>query len=190
MKKLIVASHNPKKLKELKEILAPLGYELIGAGEANLPDVEETEDTFIGNATLKVKSAFTHTNTPSIADDSGFCVDALKGAPGVYSARYEGGYQRVLDEIKHLNQQEDRTAHFYCVISYIDAEGHQHNFEGKTEGYIPFNAKGDKGFAYDPIFMPKDHKSTFAEMTAEEKHKLSHRGKALQKFIQHLKKEV
>lgn len=190
MKKLIVASHNSKKLKELKEILAPLGYELIGAGEANLPDVEETEDTFVGNATLKVKSAFKHTNTPCIADDSGFCVDALNGAPGVYSARYEGGYQRVLDEIKHLKQQEDRSAYFYCIISYIDAQGNQHNFEGKTEGYIPLNSKGDMGFAYDPIFIPKDCNKTFAEMTSEEKHELSHRGKALQKFIQHLKKEV
>lgn len=190
MKKLIVASHNPKKLKELKEILAPLGYELIDANEANLPDVEETEDTFLGNATLKVISSFNTTNTPSIADDSGFCVNALKGAPGVYSARYEGGFQRVLDEISHLTDKKERSAYFYCIISYIDAQGIQHNFEGKTEGYVTFNPLGDKGFAYDPIFIPTGYNKTFAQMTAEEKHTLSHRGKALKKLIQHLKKEA
>lgn len=190
MKKLVVASHNPKKLKELKEILTPLGIELIDATEANLPDVEETEDSFIGNATLKVQSAFKHTNLPCISDDSGFCVKALNGAPGVYSARYKGGMDRVLDETKNLTEQEDRRCYFYCVISYIDKNGIQYNFEGQINGHMPLTAKGEKGFGYDPIFIPKGYDKTFAEMTSQEKHALSHRGKALEKFITHLKAEV
>lgn len=187
MKKLVVASHNAKKLSELKQILAPLSIELIGASDAHLPDVEETEDTFIGNATLKVESAYHHTQTPSIADDSGFCVEALNGAPGVYSARYEGGYERVLQEIAHLTNLSDRKAYFYCIISYIDPQGIQHNFEGRIDGHVSFKAIGEKGFAYDPIFIPKGHSKTFAQMTADEKHNLSHRGQALGKFINHLK---
>jgi XTP/dITP diphosphohydrolase len=187
MKKLVVASHNPKKLQELKAILTPLGIELLDANDMHLPDVEETEDTFIGNATLKVKSAYNQTKLPCLADDSGFCVEALKGAPGVYSARYEGGFERVLKEIKHLPEKENRKAYFYCIISYIDSNGKQHNFEGKTEGFIPLKPQGTKGFAYDPIFIPEGDTSTFAEMEANEKHSLSHRGKALQKFIEYLK---
>lgn len=187
MQKLVIASHNPKKLKELQEILAPHGFELLSAGDVNLPDVEETEETFIGNARLKVESGFKHTGLPCIADDSGFCVDALKGAPGVYSARYEGGPQRVLNEIKDI-QTDKRTAHFMCVIAYIDKDGVFHSFEGRADGHVAEDFKGEQGFAYDPIFIPNGDNRTFAEMSAIEKHKISHRKQALDKFIQHLKK--
>lgn len=186
MNSLVIASHNSKKIEELKAILAPLNVKILDAAETNLQDVEETETTFVGNATLKVKSAYKQTGLPCIADDSGFCVEALKGAPGVYSARYQGGHNRVLQEISHLHQKEDRKAYFYCVISYIDIQGKQHNFEGRIDGYIPLQPSGNAGFAYDPIFIPNGFDKTFAEITPKEKHNLSHRGKALQQFIKHL----
>ncbi len=190
MNKLVVASHNPKKLQELQAILAQVGYQTIGASEVHLPDVEETEDTFVGNATLKVESAFRHLNFPALADDSGFCVDALNGAPGVYSARYEGGYQRVLKEIAHLTKPKDRRAHFVCIIAYIDENGEQHNFKGRISGHIPMEPQGTAGFAYDPIFIPDGFDITFAEMTAEQKHSLSHRGQALAKLVEHLRQKT
>ena len=188
MKQLIVASHNTHKVAELKVLLEPLGIELIDAAQANLPDVEETEATFKGNARLKVESAFEQTGLPCMADDSGFCVDALGGAPGVYSARYEGGYKRVLEEIKNVAPKQ-RSAHFICVIAYKAPNEEIQYFEGKLEGVIPVKAKGTGGFGYDPIFIPKGENETFGEMEAVKKNSMSARSIALSKLIEYIKKE-
>lgn len=187
MKKLTIASHNAKKASELQAILKPLGFTLITATQANLPDVEETETTFHGNARLKVESAFAAVNEPCFADDSGFCVDALDGAPGLYSARYEGGYNRVLTEIKHKTGTE-RSAHFICVIAYKDNKDDIHYFEGKAHGNIPLEASGDGGFGYDPIFIAEGQTETFAEMCPTLKNTMSARSIAISKLIIHLEK--
>tara|TARA_R110000868_G_scaffold218576_1_gene468998 strand:- start:144289 stop:144858 length:570 start_codon:yes stop_codon:yes gene_type:complete len=189
MKKLIVASHNKKKVAELITILTPLGVELIDADSANLPDVEETEATFHGNARLKVESAFKESGLPCIADDSGFCVDALKGSPGVYSARYEGGYSRVLKEIAD-KQGKERSAHFICVIAYKDCTDNIHYFEGKIEGLIPQEPHGDGGFGYDPIFIANGQTQTFAQMDPTLKNTMSARSIALEKLVKYLQSSI
>ncbi|MFT7432811.1 MAG: XTP/dITP diphosphohydrolase [Alphaproteobacteria bacterium] len=189
MKNITIASHNKKKAAELQAILTPLGIELITADSAGLPDVEETETTFHGNARLKVESAFAQVGGHCIADDSGFCVDALNGAPGLYSARYEGGYGRVLKEIEN-KQGHARSAHFICVIAYKNNIDDIHYFEGKVEGLIPEKASGKGGFGYDPIFIANGEKITFAEMDPKSKNRISARSIAVAKLIEHLKKEA
>lgn len=191
--KFIIATNNAKKLKELERILKPLGINAVSAKEAGivLDDVEETGTTFAENAFIKANSAFQKTGMPAVADDSGLCVDALNGRPGVYTARYGGEnatdeekYMKLLDEMKDI-ADNNRTAHFTSAICCILPDGTKIEVEGICEGKIAFNPYGDGGFGYDPVFMFGD--KSYAQLTAEEKDAVSHRGQALRKLQSELK---
>lgn len=186
--KFVVATHNLKKLEELERILTPLD---ISVSTPDLEEVEETGTTFAENAFLKADAACRQTGLPAVADDSGLMVDALNGAPGVYSARYAGEGASDLDRIhKLLNAlkavpQEKRTAKFVSSICCVFPDGSKIVAEGECAGTIAFAPAGSGGFGYDPVFL-LDGKS-FAQLTAQEKDKISHRGRALRKFAAQLK---
>ena len=184
----VIATHNAKKLKELKRILEPLGFDAVI--REDLPEVEETGTTFAENALLKAESACKVTGMPAIADDSGLVVDALGGAPGVYSARYAGEgatdrqrYEKLLEELREV-PTEQRTAQFVSAVCCVFPDGKILTAEGACEGIIAFEPKGEGGFGYDPIFLVGER--SYAEMTAEEKDSISHRGRALAKLAQEL----
>lgn len=184
----VLASHNAGKIKELQQILAPLGIALKSAADLDLPEPEETETSFEGNAALKAKAACEATGLVCLADDSGLSVDALDGAPGIYSARWAGeprdfgrAMQRVQDA---LADSADRTARFVCVIALARPDGSLTHYRGEVVGEIVWPPRGDGGFGYDPIFRPQGHERVFAEMSAEEKRQLSHRGRALDAMMQ------
>lgn len=181
--KIILASNNKNKLREFREILEPMGFEVISQSEAGADiEVEETGSTFEENAYLKAKAIYDMLKLPVISDDSGLEVDALNGAPGIYSARYaEEGKRcaRVLSELENV-PDEKRTARFRCCICYIDQSGEARTVSGACEGKIGYEKIGTNGFGYDPIFMFGD--KSFAELSAEEKNKVSHRSDALKKF--------
>lgn len=191
--KFIIATNNAKKLKELERILKPLGINAVSAKEAGivLDDVDETGTTFAENAFIKANSAFQKTGMPAVADDSGLSVDALNGRPGVYTARYGGEnatdeekYMKLLDEMKDV-ADNNRTAHFTSAICCILPDGKKIEVEGVCEGKIAFEPYGDGGFGYDPVFMYGD--KSYAQLTAEEKDAVSHRGQALRKLQSELK---
>lgn len=188
IKQLIFASHNPGKIAEIKELLAPYGIEVLSAADAGLPDVEETGKTFEENAYIKARAAAQARHIPCIADDSGLCVDAIGGKPGVYTARYapnrdfDLGMDKLLKELNDTNPQ-NRAAHFSCVIVIAYPDGAYKAFEGRIDGNIATQKTGEAGFGYDPIFIPTGYTRSFAEFSSEEKNKISHRGRALQKFI-------
>ena len=181
----VLASHNQKKLREMAEILGELGIEVMPLRE-NAPEPEETGATFEENAIIKAKSAADFTGLPAIADDSGLCVDALNGAPGVYSARYGGpelddaGRYRLL--LENLRGQTPRTAKFVSVITCCFPNGDVITARGECPGTIAFAPMGEGGFGYDPVFFIPGLKKTFAQLTPEEKNAISHRGKALELF--------
>ena len=181
--KIILTSNNKNKLREFREILEPGGFEVLSQSEAGIDaEAEENGSTFEENARIKARAVYDRLKMPVIADDSGLEVDALGGAPGVRSARYaEVGHrrERVLRELEGV-PYEKRTARFVCVICYIDEGGCEHFARGECEGHIGFENRGENGFGYDPIFMYGDR--SFAEITAEEKNKVSHRAAALEKF--------
>ncbi|MDU6305413.1 MAG: XTP/dITP diphosphatase [Clostridium sp.] len=184
----VIATHNAKKLKELKRILEPLGFDAVI--REDLPEVEETGTTFAENALLKAESACKVTGMPAIADDSGLVVDALGGAPGVYSARYAGEgatdrqrYEKLLEELREVPTKQ-RTARFVSAVCCVFPDGKIITAEGACEGIIAFGPKGEGGFGYDPIFLVGER--SYAEMTAEEKDSISHRGRALAKLAQEL----
>lgn len=192
--KFIIATNNPKKLIELERILKPLGIDAVSAKEAGvvLDDVEETGTTFAENAFLKANAAYKKTGMPSVADDSGLSVDALNGRPGVYSARYAGEnatdkdrYTKLLGEMKDIPEDE-RTAHFTSAICCILSDGSKIEVEGRCDGRIAFEPSGDGGFGYDPVFLYGER--SYARLTAEEKDKVSHRGKSLRKLQEELQK--
>lgn len=189
----IIATNNAHKLKELERILNPLGIQAVSAKEAGvyLDEVEETGKTFLENAFLKANAAFLKTGMPAIADDSGLCIDALGGAPGIYSARYAGENAsdaekigKVLKELEAVPKTE-RTAHFTSAICCILPGGKKIEVEGKCFGEIAFIPAGDGNFGYDPIFKYKD--KTFAQMSETEKDAVSHRGNALKLLQEKLK---
>lgn len=194
--KFIIATNNEKKLVELERILNPLGIEAVSAKEAGvvLDDVDETGKTFFENAYIKANAAFQKTGMPAVADDSGICVDALDGRPGIFSARYspedcftdEDRTAKILEELKGV-PDEKRTAHYTCAICCILPDGKRIEIEEICEGKIGYSFIGDGGFGYDPIFMQGD--KTFAQLTAEEKDKVSHRGKALRALKRELEEE-
>ena len=185
----VIATHNQHKLQELERILKPLG---IRAVTADLDEVEETGTTFSQNAFLKAQAACKQTGMPAVADDSGLAVDALDGAPGVYSARYGGEGATDLDKIHKLLRElqevpkEKRSARFVSAVCCVFPDGRAVAVEGECPGFIGFEPKGQGGFGYDPIFMVKG--KSYAEMTAEEKDGISHRGHALKKLSEELKK--
>ena len=187
--KIILASNNKNKLREIREILEPAGFEVVSQAEAGADiEVEENGKTFAENAFLKAKAVYEMTGLPVLADDSGLEIEALDGAPGVFSARYAPEGQRkakVLAEMKDV-PDEKRTADFACCICYIDEKGAEHYFEGKCFGKIGYENRGTNGFGYDPIFMYGD--KSFAEISAEEKNKLSHRALALKKLKEYFVK--
>ena len=181
----VIASHNAGKIKEMEQILAPFGIALKSAGDLDLPEPDETETTFRGNAALKARAACEATELPCLADDSGLAVDALGGDPGIYSARWAGeprdftrAMQRVEDALTAIGAS-DRTARFVCTIALARPGGAVSFFEGEVVGDIVWPPRGPGGFGYDPIFQPHGHDRTFGEMSADEKRKISHRARAL-----------
>lgn len=191
--KIIAATKNKNKLREFGEILK--GFEIISQEEAGVDiDVEETGTTFEENSYLKAKAIYDITGITTIADDSGLCVDALNGEPGVYSARYGGeGYDdkgRVQLLLKNMKDvpEEERTARFVCVITLVGDEGVL-TARGECEGRIDYSPKGENGFGYDPVFYVDRFEKTLAEVTPEEKNSISHRGKALKIFAEKLSKK-
>ena len=192
LKELIFASHNAGKIKEIREMIEPLGIELKTYKDIDIPDVEETGTTFAENSLLKSSKIAEITGIACIADDSGLCVDALNGAPGVYSARYapdrdfDKGMEKLLAEISK-SRNLDRSAHFSCVISLAYPDGKYELFEGRINGKIAEQKQGTGGFGYDPIFIPEGYDKSFAELGNEIKNKISHRGRAMQKLSQYLR---
>jgi XTP/dITP diphosphohydrolase len=190
--KLVLASKNPKKLKELSQILGQLGVEVCLQSEAGVDvNVEETGTTFEENSLLKARAVMEAAGLPAVADDSGLCVDALNGAPGVYSARYGGeglddaGRYRLL--LEAMQGQSPRTARFVSVITCCFPNGDVLTARGECEGTIAFAPMGTGGFGYDPVFFLPGLKKTFAQLTPEEKNAISHRGKALEAFQEKLR---
>lgn len=191
-KRIILASNNKNKLREIKEILTPLGYEVISQKEAGIDiEAEETGKTFKENACLKAQAIYQLSRTAVIADDSGLEVDYLNGAPGVYSHRYAGEgasdadrYNKLLSELKDI-PDEKRGAAFVCVICFIDEKGAEQYARGECRGKIGYEPKGENGFGYDPVFIYGN--KSFAEISPDEKNKISHRAKALEKLCEILK---
>ena len=185
--RLIVASHNPGKVREIRELLAPFSADVVSAGELDLPEPEETGTTFIANADLKALAAAQAAGAPALADDSGLCVDALGGEPGIYSARWAGpdkDFSLAMDRIRdELGEAADTSAHFVCALSLAWPDGHVDTFEGKIFGHLEFPPRGEKGFGYDPIFVPDGHDITFAEMDPSAKHAMSHRAHAFTQLV-------
>ena len=192
MKKIILASNNKNKLREMKFNFNKYGIEVISQSEAGVNiEVEENGTTFQENATLKAKAIFEIMKTPVISDDSGLEVDALDGKPGVYSARFCGydssdkdKCNKILEMMKDIEDDSKRTARFKCAICYIDENGEKHIFERSCEGIIAKKAQGESGFGYDPIFLVGD--KTFAEMSEDEKNKISHRGLAIKALMEYV----
>lgn len=190
---LLFCSSNEKKKIEIQQKVGS-DYIVINLNDLGYTEeIPETADTFAGNALLKAKFGFEKYGKPCFSDDSGLEVEALNNAPGVYSARYAGepkSDERNMDKLLHaLEGIENRNACFKTVLAYIDNLGEEHYFEGKIEGKITKEKRGDEGFGYDPIFIPKGYDKTFAELTLEEKGKISHRALAVEKFIKHLNQE-
>lgn len=194
--KFIIATNNPHKLVELERILNPLKINAVSAKEAGvtLDDVEETGTTFAENAFLKANAAYKKTGLPSVADDSGLSVDCLDGRPGIFSARYAGEnatdkdrYTKLLNEMKDV-PEEKRTAHFTSSICLIIDDNTKIQVEGYCEGKIAFAPKGVDGFGYDPVFLVGE--KSYAELSAQEKDKISHRGNALRKLKEELIKYI
>ena len=197
MKKVVLASGNKGKVREFGEILAGVDLEVVPQTEFGVPEADETGLTFVENAILKARNAAHHTGLPAIADDSGLEVDALKGAPGIYSARYAGvgagdqaNLEKLLAELQGV-ENSARTARFQCVLVYME-----HEFDptpiicqGSWEGVIGFEPHGTNGFGYDPVFFVPQYSCTAAELSSEQKHSLSHRGQALRKLLDALRGE-
>ncbi len=187
--KLVIASHNPGKVREIGELLAPYGLSVLSAAELDLPEPEETEDSFIGNAELKARAAAKASGLLALADDSGFAVDALGGAPGIYSARWAGpgkdfkpAMQRVLDELAASGDSQRRAA-FICALTLAWPDGHCESFEGRVKGQVATEMRGQHGFGYDPVFQPDGFTQTFGEMEPAAKQAMNHRALAFEQLI-------
>jgi XTP/dITP diphosphohydrolase len=187
--KLVIASHNLGKVREIRELLEPYGLDVIGAADLGLVEPEETGSTFAENAILKAEAASAASNLAALADDSGLSVSALNGAPGIYSARWAGpkkdfrmAMTRVEDEMRSSGNP-DKRAHFVCALALSAPQAATEIFEGRAYGQIDFPPRGQFGFGYDPIFIPEGHRFTFAEMDPHAKHAISHRAKAFEKFV-------
>ncbi|MBK9783368.1 MAG: RdgB/HAM1 family non-canonical purine NTP pyrophosphatase [Betaproteobacteria bacterium] len=192
MKKLVLASNNAKKMKELNALLAPLGFEVIPQGQLGIPEAEEPHCTFVENALAKARHAAQLSGLPALADDSGLCVATLSGAPGVYSARYAGepksDARNNAKLLADLAGQNDRRAHFACVLVLVRAADDPQPIiaEGEWHGEILTTQRGADGFGYDPLFYVPTHCQTAAELDGAIKNQLSHRGQAMQKLIARL----
>ena len=197
---IVIATHNPGKLREMRALLAPYGVDALSAGDAGLSEPDETGTTFSANARIKAEAAAKASGLPAFADDSGLAVDALDGAPGIYSARWAGpdkDFQRAMETVEEKLRErgatlpERRTAHFVSALCVAWPDGHTEEFEGGVTGTLVWPPRGDKGFGYDAIFQPDGYTCTFGEMPSEEKHGLppggkglSHRARAFLKLVE------
>lgn len=188
--KLIIASHNAGKVREIDALLKPFGIEAVSAGALGLADPEETEITFAGNAAIKARAAAHDGQLPALSDDSGLCVEALGGAPGIYSARWAGeprDFSMAMEKVRKAlieADTENYAAHFVCSLCLAWPDGHEEIFEGAVHGALSFPPRGDLGFGYDPIFVPKGDTRTFGEIEPEEKHAMSHRARAFRRLVE------
>ncbi len=186
--RLVIASHNEGKIREIKELVEPFGIAPVAAAALGLPDPEETGTTFEANARLKARASADGADLPALADDSGLSVDALGGDPGVYSARWAGeprDFGRAMDKVKAALKAKgatDYAARFICVLCLAWPDGEDIVFEGEARGRLVFPPRGDRGFGYDPIFVPDGFETTFGEMEPARKHAMSHRADAFRKL--------
>lgn len=204
--RIVIASHNQGKVREIAELLGPYGIEPVSAAELGLPEPDEIGATFIDNADLKARAAADLTGLPALADDSGLCVEALGDRPGIFSARWalagdprvppEGGpgevqgerdfglaMRRVQESIEAAGPDASRNAHFVCALALCWPDGHSEWFEGRVDGTLVWPPRGDRGFGYDPMFVPTGRDLTFGEMDPAEKHAISHRADAFRKLV-------
>ena len=195
--RLVIATHNPGKLKEIAELIEPIGLACVGAEELGLPEPEEIGNSFADNADLKAREAADLSGLPALADDSGLCVDALHGLPGIFSARWaedaEGNrdwmraMEHVWRELEAARPDASRDAHFACALTLAwPNDGQVESFEGRVEGTLVWPPRGDRGFGYDPIFVPNGYDQTFGEVDPELKHRISHRANAFRKLVEAL----
>ena len=186
--RLVAATHNKGKVSELKDLFEPLGFDVVSAIELALPEPEETEATFAGNAILKARAAAEATGAPALSDDSGLSVTALGGAPGIYSARWAGqprDFSRAMEKVQRELDDigtADRSAKFVCALAVVWPDGHAEVFEGEVHGELTWPPRGDKGFGYDPVFVADGESITFGEMEPQRKHAMSHRAHAVAKL--------
>jgi XTP/dITP diphosphohydrolase len=188
--KLVIASHNEGKVREIRALLAPFGIEPVSAASLGLPEPEETGTSFAANAELKARAAADLSGIVALADDSGLCVDALKGDPGIYSARWAGeakdfglAMRLVQQHIEAAGEEAGRDGHFVCALSLCWPDGHVETFQGRVDGTLVWPPRGDRGFGYDPMFVPLGHELTFGEMDPDAKHAMSHRADAFAKLV-------
>lgn len=189
--RLVIATHNAGKVREIGELLAPFALSVSSAAEHGLPEPVEDGDSFAANAAIKARAAAAATGLPALADDSGLCVEALGNAPGIHSARWAGPGKDFAVAMRRIHNEllatgaapQDWRAHFICDLCLCLPDGSVHHFEGRVDGLLAFPPRGDKGFGYDPIFVPEGDTRSFAEMPAAEKHGMSHRAHAFARFV-------
>ncbi|HZH26573.1 MAG TPA: RdgB/HAM1 family non-canonical purine NTP pyrophosphatase [Azospirillaceae bacterium] len=184
--RLVLATHNPGKVREIQDLLRPFDVDVTSAGKLGLPEPEETADSFTGNAELKARAAALASGLPALADDSGLAVPALDGAPGIYSARWAGpdkDFRMAMERVHRELGQKDPRAYFVCALSLCWPDGHCETVEGRAYGTLVWPPRGDRGFGYDPIFLPDGHAVTFAEMDPADKHAISHRADAFHQMV-------
>ena len=190
-KRIVIASHNAGKVREIRELLDPLGLSVVSAGELGLEEPEETGETFAANAELKGRFVAEGSGLPALSDDSGLVVPALDGAPGIHSARWAGperDFGMAMEKLERaLAGKSDRSAYFICVLCLAFPGGGADVFEGRIDGDLVWPPRGNNGFGYDPMFRPEGNEITFGEMTPQEKHAVNHRARAFAKFLAHLK---
>lgn len=188
--RLVVASHNLGKVREIADLIAPWNLEAVSVGQLGLPEPDETEVTFEGNALLKARAAARGAGLPALADDSGLCVEALDGAPGIYSARWAGpgkDFSLAMNEVQRrleASGSSSRAAWFICALAIAWPDGTEASFLGRIDGQLVWPPRGTSGFGYDPMFIPEGHSLTFGEMDPSEKHAMSHRARAFRKFVE------
>lgn len=184
MHKLLLATHNKGKLAEIRAMLMPYGVEVTSAGELNLPEPDENGGSFIANALIKAHAAAKASGLPALADDSGLCINALNGGPGVDTANWsKRGLEGLTELYEAMGDSPDRSAHAMCVLALVQPDGTEQVFEGRVDGDIVWPPRGGEGFGYDPIFRPHGQTRVYAEMSKEEKSTLSHRRRAFDRFI-------
>jgi len=188
--RLVIASHNPGKVREIAALLGPFGIEPVSAAALGLPEPDETGTSFIANAELKARAAADLSGLPALADDSGLCVEALNGDPGIFSARWAGpakdfglAMRLVHQALAKAGADAGRDAHFVCALALAWPDGHLESFEGRVDGILVWPPRGDHGFGYDPMFQPLGHDITFGEMDPDAKHAMSHRADAFRKLV-------
>ena len=187
--RLVIASHNPGKVREIAALLEGHGLDVVSAAELDLPEPEETGTTFVANAELKARAAADLSGLPSLADDSGLCVEALGGDPGIFSARWAGESKDFGEAMRRIETKlaaiddANRDAHFVCALALAWPDGHVEWFEGRVDGTLVSPPRGDKGFGYDPMFVPDGRAETFGEMDQDEKHAISHRADAFRQMV-------